>query len=89
MKNKIIKFSKFFENNDFEDDFEIGNNNDNEKYDLIENFKSFIMKDGLEYVIMDSARNGKTTFNFEDKELINLLNQFIIVRNKIYKKLDW
>jgi len=68
--------NKFFENM----------NNDDE-YDSIEDFVDGVMKDGLEYIIMNSNVGGETDWKFEDPELMDLLNHFIQVTMRIYKKI--
>lgn len=74
-----MKIKKFYENY----------LNESSEYDSIDDFRERVMMDGLCYTILDSSDdNNETMYVFEDRELVDLLNDFIKITRKIENKIN-
>jgi len=85
---KLKRFKDVNEYTSYDDMFDPPNREESEEYDSVDFFKENIRENGLSYILMDSQKDGKTSYNFEDSKLTSLCNQYIEVVMKLEQKLD-
>ena len=85
---KLKRFKEINEYTSYDDMFDPPNRGESEEYDSVNFFKENIRENGISYILMDSQKDGKTSYNFEDDELTSLCNQYIEVVMKLEQKLD-